>query len=104
MVPEVSVDELAAACAEGALLVDVREPAEYEAARVPGARLIPLGTVPARVGELPTDRPVYVVCAVGARSWSAAEYLRRVGVDAVAVEGGTQAWAASGRPLESGRA
>lgn len=104
MVPEISVDELDAARAAGALVVDVREPDEFATGRVPGARLLPLGVVPVRAHELPTDQPVYVVCAAGGRSHQAAQYLRRTGVDARSVAGGTGAWVASGRPLETGPA
>jgi len=81
-------------------LVDVREEWEYEQGRVPGARLAPMMTVPALVPELSTERPVYLICAVGSRSGQAAEYLSRLGIDAVNVEGGTTAWARSGYPLE----
>jgi rhodanese-related sulfurtransferase len=81
------------------VVLDVREPDEYAAGHVPGAELVPLATVPLRLGELPVDRPVYVVCAVGARSAQAASFLAARGVDAVNVEGGTQAWVASGYPV-----
>jgi rhodanese-related sulfurtransferase len=81
-------------------VIDVREPYEYVEGHVPGARLVPLATVPQLVGALPLDRPVYLVCAVGGRSAQAAMYLSRSGVDAVNVEGGTGDWAAAGYPLE----
>ncbi len=104
MVPEITVDELDAARAAGALVVDVREPQEFATGRVPGARLMPLAVVPVRTQELPTDQPVYVVCAAGGRSYQAAEFLRRSGIDARSVAGGTGAWQASGRPIETGAA
>jgi rhodanese-related sulfurtransferase len=81
-------------------LVDVREDWEFEQGRVPGARLVPMASVPGVVDELPTDRPVYLVCAVGARSAQAAQYLSRLGVDAVNVEGGTDGWVRAGYPVE----
>jgi rhodanese-related sulfurtransferase len=81
-------------------VVDVREPYEYAEGHVPGARLVPLAGVPQLVGDLPTDRPVYLVCAVGGRSAQAAMFLAHHGVDAVNVEGGTGDWAAAGYPLE----
>jgi rhodanese-related sulfurtransferase len=81
-------------------LVDVREEWEFEQGRVPGARLVPMMSVPGVAGELPTDRPVYLVCAVGGRSGQAAEYLSRLGVDAVNVEGGTDEWVRAGYPVE----
>jgi len=101
--PEISIDELAAALEEGLVpLVDVRQPEEYEAVHVPGAKLIPLADVVARIGEIPRDQPVYVICATGNRSLSAASYLARAGIDAWSVAGGTAAWARAGRPVVRG--
>jgi rhodanese-related sulfurtransferase len=103
-VRSISVQELKAAIDAGDVgegeLVDVREEWEYEDGRVPGARLVPLMTVPSVVPELPADRPVYLVCAVGSRSGQAAEYLSRLGLDAVNVEGGTAGWVRAGYPVE----
>ena len=101
-VPEIDVNELEARRAEGAVLFDVREPDEYEDAHVPGAVLVPLATVPEKLDDFPTEGPVYVICAVGGRSRRAAEYLRRTGVDAVNVAGGTKAWLAAGKPHSRG--
>lgn len=101
-VPEVSVAELAAAQEAGELVVDVREPEEYVQGHVPGAVLMPLATVPARYPELPRDRTVYVVCAVGARSMQAAQYLAKLGYDARNVAGGTNDWMAAGNPVTAG--
>lgn len=98
MIEEITVDELDALLAEGDIeLVDVREPSEFAQAHVPGARLVPLGTIHTALGELPRDRRLYIVCAVGARSAAAAEFLVEQGFDAVNVAGGTRAWLASGR-------
>ena len=66
--PEVDVDQLAAAVDGGALVVDVRERQEYAQVHVPGAMLIPMGQLAARMGELDKTSPVYVVCASGNRS------------------------------------
>ncbi|MDC2960205.1 rhodanese-like domain-containing protein [Streptomyces gilvifuscus] len=104
MAREASVDELAAAWADGGLVVDVREPDEYAAGHVPGARPMPLRTVPARCGELPTDRTVFVICASGNRSKSAADWMAARGIDAYSVAGGTGAWARGGRPIAVGPA
>jgi rhodanese-related sulfurtransferase len=102
MIPaEVSVRQLAAE--DGAVVVDVREPDEYVHGHVPGAVSMPLGTVPARHPELPRDQPVYLVCAVGARSMQAAMYLSRLGYDVRNVAGGTSDWISAGLPLEFGR-
>ena len=97
----VTVQQLKAVLDAGdAVVVDVREPDEYARGHVPGARLVPLQTVPGLVGELPTDEPVYLVCAVGARSAQAAMFLAQRGVDAVNVDGGTRDWYAAGYPVE----
>jgi rhodanese-related sulfurtransferase len=101
-VPEVTVDELDAARAGGAPLIDVREPSEYVTAHVPGAVLIPLGDVVERVDEVETAGPVYVICATGARSARAVQWYRNQGIDAYNVAGGTQAWITSGKPAARG--
>ncbi len=101
-VPEVDVDELDQARADGAAVIDVRQPDEYDSGHVPGARLIPLAEVGARVGEVPAEGPVYVICLSGVRSAKATEFLRNHGVDARSVAGGTKAWVASGRPVTHG--
>ncbi|MGJ7441763.1 rhodanese-like domain-containing protein [Aquipuribacter sp. MA13-6] len=102
MTVETDLTDLAAAHADGATVVDVREPDEYAGGHVPGALNIPLSQVPARTGEVPTDRRVYVVCASGNRSKSATDTLRSVGVDAVSVRGGTRGWVQDGRTVTSG--
>jgi rhodanese-related sulfurtransferase len=96
----VTVHDLHAALGEEATVIDVREPVEFVSGHVPGARLVPLATVPQIVDELPTDEPVYVICAVGARSAHAAAYLSQRGVDARSVDGGTGDWIAAGYPVE----
>ena len=101
-VPEISVAELEAVLAEGATVVDVREPEEYRVARVPGALLIPLSEVSDRLREIQTDSRVYVICAKGGRSMAAAEFLRAAGADAVNVKGGTDAWIEAGNTVQSG--
>ncbi|HVF74103.1 MAG TPA: rhodanese-like domain-containing protein [Acidimicrobiales bacterium] len=102
--PEVDLDALAAALADGAPLVDVRTPEEYEQARVPGARLIPLDQLNSRADEIPRDQRVYVICALGGRSMAAATALNAAGWETVNVAGGTNAWVEAGRPYESGPA
>lgn len=99
---EVDVDTLAAALAAGAPLVDVRKPEEYVEAHVPGARLIPLDQLGLRLHEIPKDCRVYMICAVGGRSLSAATALSQAGWDAVSVVGGTMQWAEDGRPVRTG--
>ncbi len=101
-VPEVDVDELDQARSQGAPVFDVRQPDEYDAGHVPGARLIPLAEVGMRVQEVPVEGAVYVICLSGGRSARATEFLRRQGVDARSVAGGTKAWIESGRPVVHG--
>lgn len=100
--PEVSPDEAHAAMQSGAaILIDVREPWEYEEQHIPGARLIPLGELPERIAEVPTDSEVYVHCRTGGRSSRAVSYLRSQGRDQVRnVRGGLEAWEAAGLPTE----
>jgi thioredoxin 1 len=99
---EVDQAEFTAAHAEGRTVVDVREPMEYRAGHVPGAILMPMRQVAERAGELPTDEPVYVICATGNRSQSMSEVLRRAGVEAYSVMGGTSQWAHEGREIVVG--
>ena len=101
-VPEIDVAALARAREDGAPLIDVRQPDEWEEFRAPGAVLIPLGDLVERVEEVPADRTVYVICRTGSRSAKGAAYLRSLGIDAVNVAGGTLAWHDAGLPIESG--
>ncbi|WP_243695375.1 rhodanese-like domain-containing protein [Agromyces protaetiae] len=87
---------------DDAYILDVREPAEVVEARVEGAAHIPLGDLVERVGEVPDDRTVYVLCRSGARSGRATEFLAAQGVDAVNIEGGIIEWYQRGLPIVSG--
>jgi adenylyltransferase/sulfurtransferase len=74
-------------------VLDVREPQEFQIARIPGTVLIPLGEVPRRVGELDPDKQVVVYCKSGVRSAKAAEFLRSAGFPRVRnLTGGILAW------------
>lgn len=103
-VPSVGVHELSEALRNGASLIDVREPQEFEEVRAVDAKLIPLTEIPSRTSELPTDQPFYVICHLGGRSLRAAAFLRQQGLDAVNVDGGTDAWVAAGLATTSGPA
>jgi len=92
---EITVRELKAMQESGATfdLIDVREPHEFEIARIPGARLIPLGALPARVAELDTSRDIVLSCHHGQRSMRALEYLRGTGFRKLKnLHGGIDAW------------
>ena len=82
-------------------LIDVREPHEYKAGHVPGAKLIPVATVYAHRDELPRDRDIVFVCAVGQRSALACEMAAAAGLTRLYnLEGGTDAWTKAGLPVE----
>jgi rhodanese-related sulfurtransferase len=98
---EIGVGELAALLSDDTVLIDVREPEEYAEARVPGAVLMPLDTVPARTRELP-DQHLYLICALGGRSLKAAEFLSAQGWSCTNVAGGTNGWVEAGYPYDSG--
>ena len=91
--------EAQTAVAAGAILLDVREPQEWAAGHAPDARHIPLGDLPARMRELPSQRPVVVVCRSGHRSARAARLLADHGLDASNLKGGMSAWATAGLPV-----
>ena len=99
---EVDLDTFASAHADGAVVLDVRNPDEYEAGHVRGAVLIPLGELGARQDEIPDGDPVYVICAGGGRSLQAARAMVGAGYSAVSVAGGTKGWIGQGRPVVTG--
>ncbi|MFN3431641.1 MAG: rhodanese-like domain-containing protein [Candidatus Sericytochromatia bacterium] len=78
--------------AEPPLVVDVREPGEHADGHIPGCVLMPLGSVTQRLGELPRDREIVVVCRSGARSAMATKAMRDAGLQAHNMEGGMLAW------------
>ncbi len=85
------------------VLLDVREMHEFLAVRAPGAMLVPTSAFVARLGELPADRPLLVICHSGNRSAAVVGYLARLGrTDAVNVAGGMDAWARAGLPTRRG--
>jgi glyoxylase-like metal-dependent hydrolase (beta-lactamase superfamily II)/rhodanese-related sulfurtransferase len=83
------------------LVIDVREPWEFAQGRVPGAMLMPLGDLSARISEIDPATAVAVICATGSRSQSAAALFGQKGFETVYnVVGGTMRWMQSGLPLE----
>jgi len=86
-------------------IVDVREPSEFTGplGHIAGAKLIPLGELQARAGEIARDRPVVTVCRAGSRSAQAFNLLRQSGFQNVAnLSGGMLRWRAEGFPVEGG--
>lgn len=80
---------------EPVLLLDVRQPEEYEYCRIAGAQLIPLGDLVRCAGavELPPHGTVVVYCHHGVRSLTGAHLLMQAGVeDVVSMAGGIEAW------------
>jgi rhodanese-related sulfurtransferase len=75
------------------VVVDVREPWEAEICSIEGSQLIPMGSLPQRLQEIPRDRTIAVICHAGQRSYHAAAWLLAQGVEAVSVAGGIDAWA-----------
>jgi len=74
-------------------LVDVREPFEFEIARIPNSQLIPLGTIPERLADIPRTEKTVVMCKSGVRSARVIEFLRQQGFDNLLnLEGGLDAW------------
>ena len=85
----------------GCQLIDVREYPEFASGHAPAAKLIPLGQVKDRMGELDKSRPILVLCKSGARATKAAGILSDAGCSQVTVvEGGTEAWIAAGLPVD----
>ncbi len=75
-------------------LLDVREPAEVAACKIEGSLHIPMNSLPERLGELPSDQPLVVMCHLGGRSLQVAQWLRAQGWDqATSLSGGIAAWA-----------
>jgi rhodanese-related sulfurtransferase len=82
--------------------VDVRSPDEWSAGHLPGALHIPLAALPERIREIDASAQVVVQCQRGGRSAIAASFMLANGVDNVAnLEGGYDAWTASGLPVET---
>ncbi|HUN85065.1 MAG TPA: molybdopterin-synthase adenylyltransferase MoeB [Terracidiphilus sp.] len=95
-VPQLTVHELKHKldAGEDVLVLDVREPYEYQIANI-GGKLIPQNEVPQRLAEIPRDREIVVQCLSGGRSQRVAEFLVQSGYDKVAnLAGGIRAWSA----------
>ena len=76
------------------VLIDVREPWEFELCRIPGASLLPMSTIPARVAELDDTADTVLICHHGGRSMQAAMFLQQQGFARLYnMAGGVAAWA-----------
>ena len=92
----VTAPELAAWLAdrsrEQPLLLDVREPWEFERARIAGARLVPMREIPGRLGEIDEHKEVVAICHHGGRSAQVALFLEKNGYKVHNLVGGVDAW------------
>ena len=97
-----SAEEVAERVKQGAVLIDVREPAEFEAERIIGAQLFPLSTLDPN--RLPKDVPLIFHCGIGKRSALALARAQAAGLSQDAhLAGGLQAWKAAGLPTVIGK-
>lgn len=86
------------------IIIDVREPEEYSNGHLAGAVSVPQSELAPFARELSKERSYLVACAGGTRSLRAAHYLRWLGLtDVVSLDGGTDGWRRTGRPLEGGK-
>jgi rhodanese-related sulfurtransferase len=100
---EVSVAQAANLRSNGAFMLDVREQSEWNELHVPDSTLIPLGTLPQRMNEVPKDQEVVIICRSGNRSAQARDLLLQAGYENVtSVAGGIREWQAGGFPTVSG--
>ncbi len=99
-VPTVAISGVPDPLPEGLVVVDVREPVEWQYGHIDGAVHIPLGELTARLDEVPEGQAL-VVCKVGARSARAVMWLAQQGRDVVNLDGGLLEWEAAGRALVS---
>jgi len=96
---EITPSEAQQQIADGAVLVDVREQAEWDHSHIEGAVHIPLPELQERAAEIPADRPVVFQCRVGGRSLMAAQAFRASGRTATSMAGGLIAWEQQGLPI-----
>jgi len=103
-VPTVNVQKLneILKSAKRPLVIDVRQPEEYQAGHIAGAKLIPLGSIKQHLNELPKDKEIVCVCASGSRSRSAAKQLIEAGYTVLDMSGGMMNWQRSGFPVKKG--
>lgn len=100
---EISVSEASSLRNDGAFILDVREPDEWNESHIPGATLIPLGELASRVSEVPNDQEVVVVCRSGNRSAEGRDILLAAGFEQVtSMAGGVNQWKATGFETVSG--
>jgi len=98
---EISIDEAHELYQEGVFFLDVRTQEEWDDFHAPDTTLIPLDQLESRLGELPDDEPIVVVCRSGNRSQAGRDILLANGFgQATSMNGGLNAWRAAGYPIE----
>lgn len=103
-IKEVDVAAAAQQIDAGVTVIDVREPAEFEAGRLPNAVSIPRGVLEFKTGDHPAlankDAQILLYCKTGGRSALATQSLQRLGYTRIAsLAGGFEAWAGSGQTV-----
>ena len=103
-VPNITVDELSEKLKFGKkpLLLDVRQPDEFRAGHISGAKLVPLNELYRRMQELPKGREIICICDSGSRSRSASKSLAKEGYTVFNVTGGMSAWRRAKLPIQKG--
>lgn len=97
----ISVSQAHQAYQDGALILDVRTPEEWDTLHIPETTLIPLDQLPDRYEELPKNEQIVVICRSGNRSQVGRDILLEAGFKKVtSVNGGVNAWATAGYPVE----
>ena len=101
---EINVSQASDLRAQGAFILDVRQPEEWTQVHIPGATLIPLGDLPNRLNEVPKDKEVVVVCRTGHRSAQGRDILKNAGFTKVtSMAGGVTQWQTAGLPIATGQ-
>lgn len=85
------------------LILDVRQPDEFQTGHIAGAKLIPLNDLHRRMDELPKDTEILCVCRSGARSGTAVSQLNGAGFNALNLRGGMMGWQSAGYPVKKGK-
>lgn len=101
-VPRISPIDALQRQREGALLIDVREPEEWQSGHAPNAQHLPLGQLTQQLSSLPRGREILFICRSGNRSGRATAYARAAGLIATNISGGMHAWVAAGLPVQRG--
>ncbi len=92
--PSELADWLVDSAREKPILLDVREPWEFEVCHIEGSRLMPMNSIPEKFSELDKNQSIVCICHHGMRSWQVAAFLERQGfTQVINLEGGVDAWA-----------